>query len=39
MAASEENGCKAFILERDEHHLDNPIDCIREDISVLREFW
>lgn len=39
MEAAEENGCKAFILERDEHYLDSPLDCIREDISVLRGFW
>lgn len=39
MTAAEENGCKAFILERDEHYLDNPLDCIREDIAALRKFW
>lgn len=39
MEVAEANGCKAFILERDEHYLPDPIDCIREDIAELRKFW
>lgn len=39
MTAAEENGCKAFILERDEHYLSSPLDCIREDAEALRRFW
>ncbi len=39
MTAAEENGCRAFILERDEHYLQSPLDCIREDVAVLRQFW
>lgn len=39
MRAAEENGCRAFILERDEHYLQSPLDCIREDVAALRRFW
>lgn len=39
METAEAHGCKAFILERDEHYLPDPIDCIREDITELRKFW
>lgn len=39
MKAAEENGCKAFILERDEQYVADPIQCIREDITELRKFW
>ena len=35
MRAAEENGCRAFILERDEHYLQSPLDCIREDVAAL----
>ena len=39
MTTAEQNGCKAFILERDEQYLPDPIDCIRDDIEYLRRFW
>lgn len=39
MTAAEENGCRAFIIERDEQYLPDPIACIREDIQHLRTWW
>ena len=39
MAAAEENGCKAFILERDEQYIPDSIACIQEDLTELRKFW
>lgn len=39
LSTAEENGCNVFILERDEHYLDNPLDCIREDTEIIRTFW
>lgn len=39
MNTAEDNGCKAFILERDEQYLPDPIACIREDAAILRSFW
>lgn len=39
MTAAEQNGCKAFILERDEQYMPDPIGCIRDDIEFLRRFW
>lgn len=39
MRAAEENGCRAFILERDEQYLDSPLGCICEDVEILRRFW
>lgn len=39
MIAAEQNGCKAFIIERDEQYMPDPIGCIRDDIDYLRRFW
>lgn len=39
MTAAEAHGCKAFIIERDEQYLPDPIACIREDLAELRRFW
>lgn len=39
METAAEHGCKAFILERDEHYLPDPVDCIKEDAAELRKFW
>ena len=39
MTAAGQNGCKAFIIERDEQYKLDPIGCIREDIEYLRRFW
>lgn len=39
MKAAEENGCRAFILERDEQYIPDPILCIQEDLAELRKFW
>ena len=39
MKAAEEKGCKAFILERDEQYIPDPVACIREDLLELRKFW
>lgn len=39
MKAAEENGCKAFILERDEQYHPDPLVCIQEDLLELRKYW
>lgn len=39
MTTAEANGCQVFILERDEHYLEDPLDCIREDADAIRRFW
>lgn len=39
MTAAEQNGCKAFILERDEQYMTDPVGCVRDDIEYLRRFW
>ncbi len=39
MPLARDLGCKAFILERDEQYLEDPIACIREDAEILRTFW
>lgn len=37
--AAEAHGCKSFIIERDEHYLPDPIDCIRDDINTIRTLF
>lgn len=39
MTVAEQNGCKAFIIERDEQYMPDPVGCIREDVEYLRRFW
>ena len=39
MHTAEEQGCKVFILERDEFYLPDVKQVMAEDLAVLRKFW